>query len=107
MSSQPCQSESLRNSSSTVEEALRRLERERVVERVIQLTDDNRRELPVPGEPYTFGILKQAQALGDFSSLEGRNRRALRFHIGGGARLGLEKLLEILRASSSSKSRSA
>ena len=63
----------------------------------IQLTDDDQRDLPIPGEPYTFGVLKQAQSLGDFSSLEGHNRRALRFHLGHGTETGLKKLLDIVR----------
>lgn len=63
----------------------------------IQLTDDDRTDLPIPGEPYTFGVLKQAQALGDFSSLEGHNRRALRFHLGRDTEAGLKKLLDIVR----------
>jgi glucose-6-phosphate isomerase len=34
-------------------------------------------ELPIPGEPFSFGVLEQAQALGDFASLEKTGRRAL------------------------------
>lgn len=34
-------------------------------------------DLPIPGEPFTFGILEAAQALGDFESLDRANRRAL------------------------------
>ncbi|MBA3804411.1 MAG: transaldolase, partial [Acidobacteria bacterium] len=63
----------------------------------IQLTDDDRTDLPIPGEPYTFGVLKQAQSLGDFSSLEGHNRRALRVHLGHDTEAGLKKLLDIVR----------
>lgn len=63
----------------------------------IQLTDTDETDLPIPGEPYTFGVLKQAQALGDFSSLEGHNRRALRVHLGHDAGAGLKKLLDIVR----------
>lgn len=69
----------------------------------IQLTDDDRTDLPIPGEPYTFGVLKQAQSLGDFSSLEGHNRRALRFHLGHDTEAGLKKLLDIVRAVASTE----
>jgi hypothetical protein len=34
-------------------------------------------DLPIPGEPFSFGVLEQAQALGDFSSLDKTGRRAL------------------------------
>src|SRR6185437_5183599 len=42
----------------------------------IQVTADNLIDVPLPGEPFTFGVLKQAQALGDFESLASRHRRA-------------------------------
>ena len=34
-------------------------------------------DLAIPGEPFSFGVLEAAQALGDFSSLERAGRRAL------------------------------
>jgi glucose-6-phosphate isomerase len=34
-------------------------------------------DLPIPGEPYSFGVLEMAQALGDFQSLDRTSRRAL------------------------------
>jgi transaldolase/glucose-6-phosphate isomerase len=70
----------------------------------IQLTDDDQTDLPIPGEPYSFGVLKQAQSLGDFSSLEGHDRRALRVHLGRDAEAGLKTLLDIMRAGASSAS---
>ena len=62
----------------------------------IQLTSQDRTDLAIPGEPYTFSILKEAQALGDFSSLEQRDRRAIRVHLGSDEETGLKKLLEIV-----------
>jgi glucose-6-phosphate isomerase len=41
------------------------------------ITADGAEDLAIPGEPYSFGILEQAQALGDFRSLEHAGRRAL------------------------------
>jgi transaldolase / glucose-6-phosphate isomerase len=38
--------------------------------------------LPVPGQRYTFGVVKAAQARGDFQVLVERDRRALRAHLG-------------------------
>ncbi len=63
----------------------------------IQLTDDDSTDLQIPNEPYGFSILKQAQALGDFGSLEKRNRRAIRFHLGKDAGEGLKTFLELVR----------
>ena len=37
-------------------------------------------DMPIPGEPFSFGILEQAQALGDFESLTRAGRRALHIH---------------------------
>src|SRR6266581_3485988 len=58
----------------------------------IQITSDDAEDLPIPGEPYTFGVLKAAQALGDFLSLSKRNRRAIRVHLGADVNAGLKKL---------------
>jgi glucose-6-phosphate isomerase len=75
----------------------------------IQLTDDDLADLEIPGEPYTFSTLKQAQALGDFSSLAKRDRRAVRIHLGNDTDEGLRKLSELLQAAAGSgtQSRSA
>jgi hypothetical protein len=64
----------------------------------IQVTADNAVDVPLPGEPFTFGILKQAQALGDFQSLSSRHRRAIRVHLGEDVSAGLKALLEIIRS---------
>ena len=58
----------------------------------IQVTSDDAQDLPIPGEPYTFGVLKAAQALGDFVCLGKRNRRAIRVHLGADVNAGLKKL---------------
>ena len=47
------------------------------------LTADDPIDLPIPGEPYTFGVLKQAQALGDFQAMQQKGRRILRIHLRG------------------------
>ncbi|MEO8436394.1 MAG: bifunctional transaldolase/phosoglucose isomerase [Pyrinomonadaceae bacterium] len=62
----------------------------------IQITCEANTDLAIPGEPYTFGILRQAQALGDFSSLASRDRRAIRVHLGRDVDAGLKKLLASL-----------
>jgi hypothetical protein len=48
----------------------------------IQITADDAEELAVPGEPYSFSVLKQAQALGDLRSLVDKGRRVIRLHLG-------------------------
>jgi transaldolase / glucose-6-phosphate isomerase len=48
----------------------------------LQITCDDAKDLPVPGQKYTFGIVKAAQARGDFAVLAERGRRALRVHLG-------------------------
>jgi transaldolase/glucose-6-phosphate isomerase len=48
----------------------------------LQITCDERRDIPVPGQQYTFGVVKAAQARGDFDVLLARERRALRVHLG-------------------------
>ena len=48
----------------------------------LQITCDDAVDLPVPGQKYTFGIVKAAQARGDFAVLAERGRRALRVHLG-------------------------
>ncbi len=47
----------------------------------LQVTCDDALELPVPGQKYTFGVVKAAQARGDFQVLAERGRRALRVHL--------------------------
>ena len=64
----------------------------------IQITSDDAEDLAIPGEPYSFGVLKAAQALGDFLSLSKRNRRAIRVHLGGDVTVGLRKLEGAIRS---------
>jgi transaldolase/glucose-6-phosphate isomerase len=47
----------------------------------LQITCDDAHDIPVPGHRYTFGIVKAAQASGDFQVLAERDRRALRVHL--------------------------
>jgi len=58
----------------------------------LQLTCDDAVDLPVPGQKYTFGIVKAAQARGDFEVLAQRGRRALRVHLGADVAAGLATL---------------
>lgn len=58
----------------------------------LQITCDDAVQLPVPGQKYTFGIVKAAQARGDFQVLAERGRRALRVHLGRNLKAGLAAL---------------
>src|SRR5207248_5672007 len=40
-----------------------------------------REDMPIPGEPFSFGTLELAQAVGDFNSLDAAGRRALHAHL--------------------------
>jgi len=51
----------------------------------------------VPGQKYTFGVVKAAQARGDFQVLVERGRRALRVHLGKDLKSGLETLKAAVR----------
>ena len=62
----------------------------------LQITSDDPDDLPVPGQKYTFGVVKSAQARGDFQVLLDRERRALRLHISGDLSMGLEKVKEAI-----------
>ena len=55
----------------------------------VQITADDAKDLPVPGQKASFGIIKAAQARGDFGVLTERDRRALRLHIKGDVGKGL------------------
>jgi hypothetical protein len=58
----------------------------------LQITCDDATDLPVPGQKYTFGVVKAAQARGDFQVLAERGRRALRVHLGKDVAAGLATL---------------
>ncbi|MBI2852886.1 MAG: bifunctional transaldolase/phosoglucose isomerase [Chloroflexi bacterium] len=49
----------------------------------IQLTGEHRKDVPIPGEPYTFGAVVDAQALGDFEALRANGRAVIRVHMRG------------------------
>jgi hypothetical protein len=63
----------------------------------LQITCDDAADLPVPGQKYTFGTVKAAQARGDFQVLAERKRRALRVHIGSDVNASLEKLNGLIK----------
>src|SRR6185436_14125082 len=58
----------------------------------LQVTCDDAADVKVPGQRYTFGVVKAAQARGDFQVLAERKRRALRVHLGKDVAAGLQTL---------------
>lgn len=64
----------------------------------VQITSDDAVDLPVPGQAYTFGVVKAAQARGDFQVLAQRGRRVLRIHLSADVEAGLATLREAMIA---------
>jgi transaldolase/glucose-6-phosphate isomerase len=58
----------------------------------LQITADDAKDLAVPGQKASFGVIKAAQARGDFDVLTERGRRALRVHLKGDLASGLKML---------------
>ncbi|WP_298254363.1 bifunctional transaldolase/phosoglucose isomerase [Bradyrhizobium sp.] len=63
----------------------------------LQITADDARDLPVPGQKASFGVIKAAQARGDFDVLTERGRRSLRVHLKGDLASGLKTLDDAIR----------
>jgi transaldolase/glucose-6-phosphate isomerase len=63
----------------------------------LMITGDDAADLPVPGHKYTFGVVKAAQARGDFQVLAERGRRVLRVHLGKDVKGGLGALHKALQ----------
>jgi transaldolase/glucose-6-phosphate isomerase len=63
----------------------------------LQITCDDAIDLPVPQQKYSFGIVKAAQARGDFAVLAERGRRALRVHLGKDVKADLGKVTAALQ----------
>lgn len=63
----------------------------------LQITSEDAEDLPIPGQKYTFGMLKRFQAQGDFEVLAERGRRLLRVHLGPDVEAGLKQLSEMVK----------
>jgi len=64
----------------------------------LQLTSDHSNDRPIPGWPYTFGTLIDAQAAGDFGAIESHDLPILRVHLGDDVEAGLAALERALTA---------
>jgi transaldolase/glucose-6-phosphate isomerase len=63
----------------------------------LQITCDDAVDLNVPNQKYTFGVVKAAEARGDFEVLTERGRRALRVHLGPDVVAGLMMLQDAVQ----------
>ncbi len=64
----------------------------------ILITADDTQDKPIPGEPYSFSVLKQAQALGDYEALRSTGRPVIRFHLSARIPAGLDQVTNLLKA---------
>lgn len=62
----------------------------------IQITAAHEVDLPIPGQPYTFGVLADAQALGDLQALQVLGRPVVRIHLDSDVGAQVQKLIEEL-----------
>jgi len=68
----------------------------------VQVTSETAEDIPIPDEAgeekssITFGILKNAQALGDWQALTEAGRKVLRFHLKGHLVEGIQRLEKII-----------
>jgi len=63
----------------------------------LQITCDDAKDVPVPGQKYTFGVVKAAQASGDLEVLRERGRRTLHVHLGADVAAGLAQLASAVK----------
>jgi len=64
----------------------------------LQIVQDDARDVPIPGQPYTFSVLKQAQAIGDLQSLTSRRLPVLRITLGRDPAAGWRALTTAVKA---------
>lgn len=69
----------------------------------IQLTGGTTTDVPIPNEPFGFGVLVRAQAIGDFESLLKHNRRAISINLGNDVDKGLEQLAQAVKSAVAAK----
>ena len=62
-------------------------------------------ELAIPGKKFGFAILHQAQALGDFRSLDEKGRRVIRIHLGEDIDGGLKNLIASMKSNAANSAK--
>ncbi len=61
------------------------------------ITADHEGDVPIPGRPYSFGVLADAQALGDLRALQSLGRRVTRVHASRDDADAISRLISELR----------
>jgi glucose-6-phosphate isomerase len=64
----------------------------------LQLLGHDPDDVEIPGQPYSFSVLKRAQARGDLAALRTHECRALRVCLGDDVPAGLTRLVELVAA---------
>jgi len=59
----------------------------------LQITADHEAALPIPGKPYTFGVVADAQVQGDLQSLQSSGRHVIRIHFSQGGGVAISRLV--------------
>lgn len=62
----------------------------------LQLTQDHRSDVPIPGWDVSFGVLADAQALGDLQALDDLGRRTVSVHLGSDPAAGIKRIIDTL-----------
>ena len=62
----------------------------------LQLTTDHEKDISIPGRPYTFGVVADAQALGDLQALQSSGRHVIRIHFSRGDSPAISRLINEL-----------
>ena len=60
----------------------------------LQLTAEHAEDISIPGAPFTFGVLADAQAVGDLRALRGSGRRAVRVNLGSDPEEAIRRLVQ-------------
>ncbi|HET9410797.1 MAG TPA: bifunctional transaldolase/phosoglucose isomerase [Candidatus Dormibacteraeota bacterium] len=64
----------------------------------LQVAQDDTKDVAIPGQPFSFSVLKQAQSLGDLQSLTSRRLPVLRVTLGKDAAAGWKALAAAVRS---------
>jgi hypothetical protein len=64
----------------------------------LQIVQDDAKDVPIPGQPFSFSILKQAQSLGDLKSLTSRRLPVLRVTLGRDGAAGWRALVAAVKS---------
>jgi hypothetical protein len=65
----------------------------------LQIVQDDTKDVAIPGQPFSFSILKQAQSLGDLQSLTSRRLPVLRVTLGREPAAGWKSLAAAVKSS--------